>query len=422
MTAWLLLGLLGVLLAALLLRQPLFVILLAVTAYLHATIGRGHFEDLLEDMWIAIDKELILSIPTYVLCGEVMSRGSSSRRLIRIMTALTRSLPGGLAVACILSCALFASISGSSIVTMLAIGAVMYPAMRAAHYDNRFTLGALMAGGTLGIIIPPSIPMLIYGLVTQTSVTDLFLAGIGPGLLLALVLAGYAAWANRHMPTERFDAGDLVAALKDGVWAALMPVVLLGGIYTGWFNTIEAAAVALGYAVLVEVAIHRELRPGDLYKLLLDSVRLAGTLLPVVSVALSMGFLFIHFHLAAGLVDSVRGFIDSPLMFLVVVNLLLLVAGCLMTTIEAIVVLGPLLAPVAEAYGIDKVLFGLIMILNLEIGYLTPPVGMNLIVAISAFKQPFGLLCRAAVPFIVLMLGCLVLVMWQPWIAMGLVS
>ncbi len=406
----------------LLLRQPLLVILLVATAFAHMAWGRGHFEDILEDMWIAIDKELILAIPMFVLCGEVMTRGSSARRLIRIVTALTSALPGGLAVGCILSCALFSSISGSSIVTMLAIGSVMYPAMRAAHYDNRFTLGALMAGGTLGIIIPPSIPMLIYGLVTQTSVSDLFIAGIGPGLLLALVFAAYAAWFNRHLPTTPLDAREIMQALKDGVWAALMPVILLGGIYTGTFNTTEAAAVALGYALVVEVAVHREMKLADLQRLLLDTARVTGQLLPVLSVALSIGFLIIQFHMASSLVTWVQGFFTSPLMFLLLANVLLLIAGCVMTTVEAILVLGPLLAPMAQAYGIDKVLFGLIMILNLEIGYLTPPVGLNLIVAMSAYKQPFGLLCRAAVPFIVLMLLCLALVVWQPWIAMALVS
>lgn len=422
MTGLLLLALLLLILALLLLRQSLLVIMLGATAYMHVIWGRGHFEDILEDMWIGIDKELILAIPMFVLCGAVMTRGSSARRLIRIMTALSRSLPGGLAVACLLSCALFSSISGSGIVTMLAVGSVMYPAMRAANYDNHFALGALMAGGTLGMIIPPSIPMLIYGLVTQTSISDLFLAGVGPGLLLALVMTLYAGWFNRHMPRQAFDGNEVLEALRDGVWATLMPVVLLGGIYTGWFNTTEAAAAALAYALVVELAIHREMKLGDVKTLLLDTARTTGALLPPLAVALSMGFLLVQFHLAASLVVWVQGFVTSPLVFMLLANALLLVAGCVMTTTEAIIVLGPLLAPMAEAYGFDKVVFGLIVIMNLEIGYLTPPVGLNLIVAMTAFKQPFGVLCRAAVPFIVLMLGCLALVIWQPWIAMALVK
>lgn len=421
MTVLLVIALVALVALLLVLRQPLLVIMLVVTALMHAVWGRGHFEDILEDMWIGIDKELILAIPMFVLCGAVMTRGSSARRLVRIRTALTSALPGGLAVGCVLSCAVFASISGSSIVTMLAVGSILLPALREAGYTDRFSLGALMAGGTLGMIIPPSIPMLVYGLVTQTSVSDLFLAGVGPGLLVALALALYAGWVNRHLPTRPWDGAELWRAAKDGVWAALMPVVLLGGIYSGWFSTTEAAAAALAYALLIELAIHREMKVKDVHALLLDTARVTGALLPLLAVALSMAFLLVQFQLAASMVTWAQGFITSPWAFVLLANVLLLAAGCVMTTIEAIIVLGPLLAPMAEAYGMDKVLFGLIMIMNLEIGYLTPPVGLNLIVAMTAFKQPFGALCRAAVPFIMIMLGCLALVVWQPWIAMALV-
>ena len=177
---------LGVIAGLLALRQPLLVILLAVTAVVHVAWGKGQLDYIIEDMWVGLDKEVILSIPLFILCGNVMTRGSIAQRLISILSELTRQFPGGLAVACILSCAVFAAISGSSIVTMLAIGTVMYPAMRQAGYDLRFTLGAIMSGGTLGIIIPPSIPMIIYGLVTETSIVDLFASGFGPGILLTI--------------------------------------------------------------------------------------------------------------------------------------------------------------------------------------------------------------------------------------------
>lgn len=186
------LAILGVLGGSLLLRQPLLVILFLLTAVVHLMWGKGQLDYIIEDMWVGLDKEVILSIPLFILCGNVMTRGSIAARLIKILAAATKPLPGGLAVACVLSCAVFAAISGSSIVTMLAIGSVMYPAMKAAGYDVRFTLGAIMSGGTLGIIIPPSIPMIIYGLVTETSITALFAAGFGPGLLLTFVLSAYS--------------------------------------------------------------------------------------------------------------------------------------------------------------------------------------------------------------------------------------
>jgi C4-dicarboxylate transporter DctM subunit len=403
-------------------RQPLLIILLAAAGCVHLFWGRGNLEDIIEDMWVGLDKEVILSIPLFILCGSVMTRGSIAQRLIRILSSLTKPLPGGLAVATILSCAVFAAISGSSIVTMLAIGTVMYPAMRQAGYDNKFSLGAIMSGGTLGIIIPPSIPMIIYALVTETSVTDLFAAGFGPGILLTTVFAIYSAWFNRHLPTERFSFPEFWDAFKNGIWAALLPVILLGGIYSGYFTATEAAAVALCYAIMVEIFIHRELKLGDFYGVVLETSKLGGSLFPVLAVALSLNIILTEHRAPQALVEFMQGYITSPLTFMLLVNILLLIVGCLMTTGEAILILAPLLAPVAAAYGYDKVVFGLIMILNLEIGYLTPPVGLNLIVAMSAFKQNFGLLCRAALPFIALMLFCLALVVWQPWIAMYLVN
>jgi C4-dicarboxylate transporter DctM subunit len=412
----------GAIFALLTLRQPLLVILLAIAAIVHLKWGQGKLDFIIEDMWVGLDKEVILSIPLFILCGNVMTRGSIAQRLIRILASITKPLPGGLAVACILSCAAFAAISGSSIVTMLAVGTVMYPAMRQAGYDLKFTLGAIMSGGTLGIIIPPSIPMIIYGLVTETSVTDLFAAGFGPGILLTLVLSSYAVWVNWHMPREPFDLARFKVAFKNGIWSVLLPVILLGGIYSGYFTATEAAAVALCYAIAVEVFIHKELRLADFYGVVLETSKLGGSLFPVLAVALSLNIVLTEHRVPQSLVGFMQGYITSPLMFMLIVNILLLIVGCLMTTGEAILVLAPLLAPLAAAYGYDKVLFGLIMILNLEIGYLTPPVGINLIVAMGAFRQPFGLLCRAAIPFILLMLACLTIVVWQPWIAMYFVT
>ncbi len=224
------------------------------------------------------------------------------------------------------------------------------------------------------------------------------------------------------MPTEPFSLAEFWDAFKNGIWAALLPVILLGGIYSGYFTATEAAAVALCYAILVEIFIHRELKLYDFYGVVLETSKLGGSLFPVLAVALSLNIILTEHRAPQMLVEFMQSYVSSPLTFMLLVNILLLIVGCLMTTGEAILILAPLLAPVAAAYGYDKVLFGLIMILNLEIGYLTPPVGLNLIVAMSAFKQNFGLLCRAAVPFILLMIVCLATVVWQPWIAMYFVT
>lgn len=414
--------LVGVIALLLLLRQPLLIILLAAVAVVHMVWGRGQLDYIIEDMWISLDKELILSIPMFILCGGVMTKGSTARRLIDIATALTGHLPGGLAVAAILSCGIFAAISGSSIVTMLAIGTVMLPAMKAAGYSNRYSLGAVMAGGTLGIIIPPSIPLILYGLVTETSITDLFIAGVGPGILLMLGFAAHAMWVNRHLPTPKFDLAALGTALRKGIWAMLMPVILLGGIYSGYFSAIEAAAVALIYALVVESFVHGGFKAKDFYAVVLDASKLGGTLFPLLAVALSLNLVLTEHRVPLMMVEFMQSWIDSPLVFMLLVNALLLAVGALMTTGEAILILGPILAPLAAAYGFDKVMFGIIMIVNLEIGFLTPPVGLNLLVAMTTFKQKFGELVKAAVPFIFIMLACLALIAWQPWISMALVT
>ena len=279
-----------------------------------------------------------------------------------------------------------------------------------------------MSAGTLGIVIPPSIPVIVYGLVTEASITDLFTAGVGPGQLILFVMSVYVMIVCRKMPTQAFELSELKTALREGIWAMVMPVILLGGIYSGYFTATEAAAVALVYAAIIEMFVHRELKLRDFYDVVLEQSKLGGSLFPVLAVALSLNIVLIEHRVPSMMVQFMQGYISSPMMFMLLVNALQLVVGCLMTTNEAILILAPLLAPVAEAYGINKVTFGIIMILNLEIGFLTPPVGLNLIVAMSAFKQPFGLLVRSALPYVFILIACLALVVWQPWIAMALVD
>lgn len=411
----------AIILFLLVIRQPLVVILLAAVAYVHMVWGRAQLDWVIEDMWVSLDKELILAIPMFLLCGGVMTKGSTANRLIRIATSLTGHLPGGLGIAVVLSCGVFAAISGSSIVTMLAVGTVLYPAMKDAGYGNKFALGSVMAGGTLGTMIPPSIPLIIYGIVTETSIVDLFIAGVGPGILLMTLFSAWAIWTNRGLKTSKLDIQEVAAAIKAGVWALLMPIILLGGIYSGYFTATESAGVALVYSLIIELFVHREMKPAQYYDVVIDTVKLVGALFPLIAVALSLNLVLTENRVPVMMVELLRDWFSSPLAFIISVNILLLAVGAVMTTNEAILILGPLLMPAAAAFGFDPVLFGIIMILNLEIGYLTPPVGINLMVAMTAFRQNFGTLVSAAVPFIVLMLIALALVSWQHWIAMGLV-
>ena len=406
--------LLALVLIALALRQNVIVILLGAAAYVHLVWGDGHLEYLAEDIWISLDNALLLAIPMFLLAGNVMTRGSIAQRLIDLAVAVTRPLPGGLAVATILSCAVFAAISGSSPVTLLAVGTIMYPALLKEGYDKRFVLGALTSGGTLGIIIPPSIPLILYGIVTETSIADLFLAGVVPGLMIATVLALYALWVNRKMPAQPFDFAEFRRAALRGGWSALLPIILLGGIYSGYFSATEAAAVALVYALFVEVFIHRELRLGDFYGTAVDTAKLLGMLFPIVAVALSIKTILTIEEIPDALAIWITQATSNPIMFLLAVNLLLLVVGCLFDIISAILILAPLLLAPALAYGINPVHLGVIMVINLEIGFLTPPLGLNLIVAMTAFNENFITICRAVLPFILLIFMVLMVVTYVP--------
>jgi C4-dicarboxylate transporter DctM subunit len=417
--ALILLGLVAVLL---LLRQPLLVMLLAALAVVHIIWGKGQLDYIIEDMWVSLDKELILAIPLFMLCGGVMTRGSTAKRLIRIAETLTCRIPGGLGVSCILASMVFSAISGSSIVTMLAIGTVMYPAMLEAGYAKRFALGAVLAGGSLGVVLPPSIPLIIFGLVTETSIVDLFVAGLLPGLLLVGLFSAYAILANRKLKTKPFNFVEFMQAMRSGIFAIMMPILLLGGIYSGHFTTIEAAAIALLYALIVEIFIHKEVRIGDFHQIVVDVAKMSGSLFPLLAVALSLSMVLTEQHVPAKLVEMMQTWFSGPISFMIAVNILLVIVSCLMTTTEALLILGPLLTPVAVAYGYDKVFFGIVMIHNLEIGFLLPPLGLNLLIGMTAFKAKLVELTKAAIPFIILMILGLVIIIWQPWIALALVS
>ena len=416
------LGLVGLVLGLLAIRQNVVVVLLAAAAYVHLVWGDAQLIYLIEDLWLSLDNEVLLAIPMFLLAGAIMTRGSIAKRLIDLAVSVTRPIPGGLAVATILSCAVFAAISGSSPVTLLAVGSILYPALIQNGYPKRFALGALTSGGTLGIIIPPSIPLILYGIVTEISIADLFIAGLIPGLLIATVLAGYSFWVNRHMPAEPFDGGAFLTALKRGGWSMLLPVILLGGIYSGYFSPTEAAAVAVVYALFVEAVVHRELKPIDFFHTAVETAKLLGMLFPIVAVALSIKTILTIEQVPQELAMFVTSISDDKLMFLLAINILLLIVGCLFDVISAILILAPLLLAPALAYGVDPVHLGVIMVINLEIGFLTPPLGLNLIVATTAFKESFLEICRAVLPFISLILCVLVLVTYVPETALFLLA
>ncbi len=417
----------GLLLAALALgllalRQYVLVVLAAVAVYVYVVWGDGRLDNIVLDGWEALNQDVLLPIPLYMLAGGIMAEGAIAERLIRFMRAVSAPFPGGLAVATCLSCGLFAAIVGSSTVTLLAVGTIMYPALLKAGYPKSFSLGLICAGATLGIIIPPSIPLILYGVMTSTSIADLFIAGVGPGLLLLGMFTVYSMVVNWRMPRGRWDMAEVRGSLKDGIWALLMPVLILGGIYSGLFTATESAAIAVVYALFVELVLYRKLDLRSLLRVTTDTTKLLGALFPVLMMALALNKFLTFEQIPNQLVALLESVLTTPASFLLVTNLLLLVVGCIMDIGSAILILAPILQPVAEAQGMHPVHFGIMMTVNLEIGYLTPPMGLNLIVAMTAFKEGFGFVCRSVVPFILIMLLGLVIVAAFPALSLFLLK
>jgi C4-dicarboxylate transporter DctM subunit len=423
-------GITVIAIAVFLMGLPLFAVLATVTslalaflADLPSTVPNAAAYELARNMFRVLDQDALLAIPMFVLAGVIMSGGGISRRLVDLARALTGWAPGGLAVAAVAACVVFAAISGSSPATLVAIGIVMYPALVRAGYRQQFSQGLLSSAGSLGILIPPSIPMIVYAImVPAASVSALFLAGVVPGLLIAAVFAAYCmrVGAREKVPRTAWSARDLGDAVRRGVWSAFLPVLILGGIYTGIFTVNEAAAIAVVYALIVETLIHRELRMRDVPRLVSQSAMEMGVILIIVMVAAG----FTQFLTFAGIPDTLTAWlkrtIESPVGFLLGMNLVLLIAGSLMDSISAILILSPILAAAGAAYDIDPVHLGIITIVNLEIGYLTPPFGINLFVASALFEQPLARVLRGVVPFIALMLVALMVITFVPIVSLGL--
>jgi C4-dicarboxylate transporter DctM subunit len=416
---------------AVVLGMPLFVIigLIATSCFLFLS---ENFDGLLTLDRLSdtgaemMTKDVLLAIPFFVASGAIMSAGGIASRLVDVARALVGWMPGGLAISAVGACVIFAAISGSSPVTVIAIGSMMYPRLVNAGYERRFSLGLVTAGGSLGILIPPSIPMLIYAIVASGSqpidVAELFLAGVLPGLMIGALLAMLAPFNAKKVERERFEFKVVVQRVRDGIWALSLPAVILGGIYTGVFTPTEAAAISVIYSLIIELLIHRDIGPKDIPKILTESVVNMGTILIIMLLAFGLNAFLVEEMIPQKVVCWILDKNLTPVTFLLIVNIFLLFVGALMDSISAILIIAPLLAPIGVELGIDPVHLGIIFIVNLEIGYLTPPIGINLFVSSAVFRQPLGEVTRGVLPFIGMMLIGLVAVTYVPSIALGPVN
>jgi tripartite ATP-independent transporter DctM subunit len=367
---------------------------------------------------------VLVAIPLFTFAGFLLSAGQAPARLVRLSQALLGWLPGGLAMISLVACALFTAFTGASGVTIIALGALLYPALSQAGYDERFNLGLITASGSLGLLFAPSLPLILYGIVAEEPIDDLFLAGVLPGTLMIVVLAVYCYWRNRGL-RYAVAAGSWSAA-RDALWAARwdlpLPVVVLGGIYGGYFAVSEAAAVTALYVLLVELVILREVAWRDLPKIMRESTVLVGAILVILGVSLASTNLMIDTGVPQRLFGFVSEYVTGRTTFLILLLVFLLILGAILDIFSATVLIVPLLLPVAAQYGIDPIHLGIVFLAAMELGYLTPPVGLNLFISSHRFEKDITEIYWATQPFLIVSLVAVIIIAFWPDLSLMLLN
>ena len=374
---------------------------------------------------------VLVAIPLFTLAGYLLGESAAPKRLVRLTQALVGWLPGGLAIVALVASALFTALTGASGVTIVALGAVLFPALVHGRYSERFGLGLVTASGSLGLLFAPSLPLIIYGVVAQqlntsppVSVEDLFLAGIIPGVLMLVVLSVYAITQAPSIPRaeRRFDARDAWAAVLDAKWELPLPVLVLGGIYTGKIAPSEAAALTAIYVFMVTVVIRREISVRKLPIIVKEAMMLVGGILLILGTAFALTNYLIDAEIPTRLFDWVQTHVSQKWVFLLVLNVFLLFFGMLLEGYPAIVVLTPLVLPIASGYGMDPVHFGILFLANLQIGLFLAPLGMNLFISAYRFQRPVTEVIRASWPFFLLLWACALAITYIPWLSLVLIG
>lgn len=369
----------------------------------------------------------LMAIPLFTLAGVVLSKGGAPERLVKLFNAAFGWLPGGLAVVALISCAFFTALSGASGVTILALGGLLYPMLLREGYPKRFSLGLLTSSGSLGLLFPPSLVVLLYGMVAGVNIEQMFKAGIIPGLILLVMLSIYSIYVGKvsRVRKEPFSPKALRRAVRHGIWDLLLPVGIIAGLLGGFVTVTEAATCTAAYALFLEGVIHRDLTPvtqmpgfpitGNLLEgVLRETCVLSGSLLIILSVAMGLTNSMIDAQIPMKVMSLLEDNVTSQLQFLLLLNIFLLAVGCVMDIFSATIVIVPLILPIALRFGVDPVHLGIIFLANLEIGYLTPPVGINLFLASQRFKEPMLNLFRASLPFLMIMLVWLAIITYIP--------
>jgi tripartite ATP-independent transporter DctM subunit len=377
------------------------------------------------ELYRLASQPILLAIPLFTFAGYLLAESKTPQRLVELSRAFFGWLPGGLGIVTLVSCALFTAFTGASGVTIIALGGLLYPVLQKENYPEKFNLGLLTSSGNLGLLFPPSLPIILYGLISETSIDKLFIAGIIPGLLMVFLMSIYSV--NRMQKVnpskEPFSPKKAWQAIKNAAWEIPLPFIILVGIYGGFFTVTEAAAVTAFYVLIVEVFIYKEVSlTKGLPKVMKDSMILVGGILVILSAAMGLANYMIYDEIPMQILDWMKNFITSKVAFLLVLNLFLLVVGALMDIFSAILVVVPLITPIALSFGVDPVHLGIIFLANLGIGYSTPPVGMNLFIASFRFEKPIIKLYVATIPFLIILLIALGLITYIPELSLWLVD
>jgi C4-dicarboxylate transporter DctM subunit len=365
---------------------------------------------------------ILVAIPLFTFAGYLLSESGAAKRLVRLSDAILGWLPGGLSIIALLTCATFTALTGATGLTIIALGGILFPAMVRSRYPEKFSLGLLTTSGTLGLLFPPSLPLIVYAIVAKVGIDQLFLAGILPGVLLVILLSAFSVQraASESVPRTGFKGSEVAKALRAALWELPLPFVVLGGIYSGYFVVSEAAAITAAYVLLVEVIIYRDIKWRELPQIMRKSMILVGGILIILGAALGLTNYLIDAQVPMKMLDFFKARIVSPYVFLIVLTFFLLAVGCTMGIFSALTVVVPLIGPIAQAYGIHPIHLGIIFLTNLEIGASIPPLGINLFISSIRFEKPVLRLYVASLPFIVILLFALAIITYIPWLSLAL--
>jgi tripartite ATP-independent transporter DctM subunit len=376
------------------------------------------------ELYRLASQPVLLAIPLFAVAGYFLAESNAPKRLVAFAQALIGWMPGGLAIVVLVSCAIFTAFTGGSGITIVALGGLVFPILIAEKYSEKFALGLVTTSGSLGLLFPPSLPIILYGTFAEVSINDLFKAGIIPGILLVLVLAAYSIQqgVSLHIERQKFDIRRVWKTFKDVAWEIPLPIFIIGGIYGGYFTATEAAAVTAFYVFIVEVIVYKDLKlTTDVPRIMIESMVLVGAILMILATAMGLTSFLIDQQIPQKLFELIRQYVESKVVFLMLLNVFLLLIGMMMEIFSAIVVV-PLIVPVAKQYGIDPVHLGIIFLANLEIAYLLPPVGMNLFMSSFRFKKSIGKVALATLPFILVLMIALVIITYVPELSLWLVN